>query len=81
MPMVIRLLELIFVMLFVVFMLTQVLLPAATNEPLFPFFKRRRKLEQKLTEARGEVADAQLRKEIDATEEQAGQTHASGHRK
>ena len=81
MPIVITLLEFIFMALFLTAMLTQVILPALAGEPLFPFFRRRRKLVQKLTEARGEVTDAKLRREIDTTEEQAEQTHASGHRK
>ena len=81
MPIVVWLIEWIFIVLFAVFMFTQVIMPAVENRPLFPFFRPRRKLERKLTEARGEVSDAQLRREIDMTEDQAEQTHASGRRK
>lgn len=80
MPIVVWLLEWIFMILFAVFMFTQVITPALANRPLFPFFRPRRKLEQKLTEARGKVSDAQLRREIDITEGRAEDTHVSGHR-
>ena len=57
MPIVVWLLEWIFIVLFAVFVFTQVIMPAVENMPLFPFFRPRRKLERKLTDAERERID------------------------
>ena len=43
---------------------TQIILPVTFGTALFPFFRRRRKLEQQLTEAREEVVEAKLEREV-----------------
>lgn len=57
------LIELAFIVLVGVFVVTQFVVPAMRDTPVLPMF-RRRKLVKKLTEAHGAVEDAELRREI-----------------
>ncbi|MEK7508313.1 MAG: hypothetical protein AAB568_00460 [Patescibacteria group bacterium] len=51
---------------------TQVVLPLATNRPLFPAFRRkRRELEENLADASNSVDNAKLTKEVKRTETEA----------
>jgi hypothetical protein len=58
-----------------VFVVTQVMVPLWGNVPLFPMF-RRRKLVKKLTEVRGAVDDAELKRQIN--EERARAAKVAG---
>ena len=55
---IVRVIELALIALIIVFFITQVLVPAWRSRPLFPVFRRQRKLLGQLTEAQ-EAKDAQ----------------------
>lgn len=51
---------------------TQLVIPLATNRPLFPAFRhKRRELDDKLADAHNSVDDAKLTKEVKRTETEA----------
>lgn len=50
---------------------TQVVLPLWRNTPLFPIFRRERRLQHELVEATENVVEAELEKEIVETTERA----------
>ena len=57
------LIELCFIVLVGVFMVTQFVIPTWKDTPVLPLF-RRRKLVKKLTEVHGDVEDAELKRQI-----------------
>jgi hypothetical protein len=61
--MLLRLLEFVLGVLFVLMMVTQVIIPSARGLPVFPIF-RKRKLERDLTLAQGLIDRAKTKKEI-----------------
>ncbi len=50
--------------------ITQTLIPLWKNEPLFPFFKRRKKLEEALMSAQGEIKEVELEEKIKKTKQE-----------
>lgn len=50
--------------------ITQILLPLYNNEPLFPFFRKRKKLEEKLIKATESLGDAKIVTKIKKVEKQ-----------
>ncbi len=65
------LLDILFVALIILTLVTQVLFPALAGLPLFPFFRRRRSLESKLAAARESVAEAGIENAISEEEKRA----------
>ena len=57
--------------------ITQVLFPAISGTPLFPFFRRRRVLEQKLAEAKEKVVEAELEQSVAREIKRAAALHRS----
>ena len=64
-------LELLFATLIVIIFLTQILMPLFRGTPVFPIFRRERKLESELSEARKEVIEASLERRIKQEREKA----------
>lgn len=60
--------------LIVAFIVTQVAIPGLLGQPLFPWFRRERQLDQKLGEAREQVRLAAGEKEVERTLRKAGIT-------
>ena len=56
--------EIALIVLIAVLVFTQVLYPAWKETPLFPLFRKRGKLEKKMTGVRGAVSDAELANKI-----------------
>ncbi|MEK7602226.1 MAG: hypothetical protein AAB472_01965 [Patescibacteria group bacterium] len=63
-PMFIRYLEVLLAVLVIVIVISQVIAPLWRNQPIFPFFGRKRKLERELTQVHGEQAEQALEKVI-----------------
>lgn len=59
--------------------ITQIVLPLWRGTPLFPLFRTERKLEAELEEAREEVVEADLRKQIEETRRKAENVRNQGH--
>ncbi len=56
-------LEWLIVALFILFLITQVIIPAVRNLPLCPIFRRNRKLEKDISSAKEALEEAQLENE------------------
>ncbi|RJQ14758.1 hypothetical protein C4553_00330 [Candidatus Parcubacteria bacterium] len=70
--------ELAGVVLFFYAAVTQVVIPLWKNTPLFPFFRRKRQLEVRITEARGAVEEADLEQSLKRTEAEAARRRPRG---
>lgn len=64
MPATLYLLELLFCICAVIVIVNQVIVPMTKSLPVFPFFRKTRKLSEKLTKINGEVEDVKLEKRI-----------------
>ena len=58
------LLEFLFSVCVVIVAVNQIVVPMAKGLPVFPFFRKVRKLSKELTEVKGEIADLKLEQEI-----------------
>lgn len=58
------LLEFLFSVCVVIVAVNQIVVPMAKGLPVFPFFRKARKLSKELTEVKGEIADLKLEQEI-----------------
>lgn len=63
--------EVVIAVLILIFFITQILIPLAKGTPYFPAFRKRKKLEEDLAEAREEVDKAELEIAIKKDVEQA----------
>lgn len=59
-------LEFLFGICVVIVIVNQVIVPMVKGLPVFPFFRKTRKLEEELTKVNGEVEDMKLEREITA---------------
>jgi hypothetical protein len=62
----VKVFEILAVVIGLVVLFTQVFAPLMYGEPVFPFFRKRKELETKLSEAVEEENNAKLEKEIEA---------------
>lgn len=61
---VLMLIELLMISLFIAFGVTQVFIPLIEGEPLFPIFRKRRRLEGKLISVHEEIRETELEADI-----------------
>lgn len=69
---VLSVIEICVIIIVVAFIVTQIAIPGLLGHPLFPWFRRERKLDAKLGEAREQVRLATGEKEIERTLRKAG---------
>lgn len=64
MPATLYLLEFLFGICAVIVIVNQAIVPMVKGLPVFPFFRKTRRLSEELTEVKGEIEDLKLEKEI-----------------
>jgi hypothetical protein len=62
---ILRLVEFFAVLLILVTLFSQIIAPLLLGEPMFPFFRKRKKLEKALAEATEDEHNAEIEKEIE----------------
>lgn len=61
---ILKLIELFLVVMFVLLIVTQIAIPASKERPIFPFFRKQRKLEDTIIELNQRKAEKLLQNEI-----------------
>lgn len=66
-----RLLEYAVVILFIIFAVTQILIPLLRGKPIFPLFRKKEEIKEQLIVAKDETETAKLEKELEKEREKA----------
>lgn len=63
--------EIVILILMAAFIVTQMIIPAIFGRPMFPWFRRERKIDQSLAEVREDLSVAEGEREVDRTRKEA----------